>query len=172
MIDGYGKKTKLVKLFDEKFGLGTQDAIIHAVYEEKFDLASVMPVVLQAALIGDTVAKKILVHACVDLVEVIDTVLKQMNKGRKSIAKYPLAFVGSVLMNDNFYSRKLRSALKREIPLVSLRHAESSPVVGAALMATEADRIHAHFKPIQSARNYTDCSANARSGGLRCNDRP
>ena len=135
VIDGYGKKTKLVKLFDEKFGLGTQDAIIHAVYEEKFDLASVMPVVLQAALMGDTVAKKILVHACVDLVEVIDTVLMQMNKGRKSIAKYPLAFVGSVLMNDNFYSRKLRSALKREIPLVSLRHAESSPVVGAALMA-------------------------------------
>jgi N-acetylglucosamine kinase-like BadF-type ATPase len=135
LIDGYGEKTKLLKLFDEKFGLGTQDAIIAAIYEEKYNFASVVPLVMEAASKGDSVAKKILVRACSDLVEVISTVLMKMNKGRKRVPKRQLAFVGSLLMNDNFYSRKIRSAIKREVPLVSIRNAESSPVVGAALMA-------------------------------------
>ena len=135
LIDGYGEKTKLLKLIDEKFGFGTQDAIIKAVYEEKFDFASVVPVVIEAASKGDPVAKKILIHACSDLVEVVAAVLIKMSKGKKNAPKFHLAFVGSLLMNDNFYSRKMRSAIKREMPLVSIRNAESSPVVGAALMA-------------------------------------
>jgi glucosamine kinase len=135
LLDDDGKKTKLLKLFDEKFGFGTRDSMIDAVYEEKYDFASVVPVVMEAASKGDPVAKKILVQACSDLVDVIDTVVKKMNKGRKRVPKRPLAFVGSLLMNDNFYSRKIRSAIKREVPVVSIRQAESSPVVGAALMA-------------------------------------
>ncbi len=58
-----------------------------------------------------------------------------MNKRRKGVPKRSLAFVGSLLMNYNFYSHKIRSAIKREVPLVVIRNAESSPVVGAALMA-------------------------------------
>lgn len=135
LLDGYGKKTKLVKLINDKFGLGTQDAIINAVYEEKFDFASVVPVVMEAALKDDPAAKKILVRACSDLIEVIGAVLDKMNKGRKGVPKRPLAFVGNLLMNDNFYSRKIRSAIKREISYVTIHNAESSPVVGAALMA-------------------------------------
>lgn len=134
-LDGYGEKTKLVKIFDEKFGLGTQDTIIKAVYEEQFDFASVVPMVMETASKGDSVAKKILTHASSDLIELINAVLIKMNKGKKRVSKHPLAFVGSLLMNDNFYSRKIRSAIKREVPLVSIRNVESSPVVGAALMA-------------------------------------
>jgi N-acetylglucosamine kinase-like BadF-type ATPase len=135
MLDGHGEKTKLVKLFDEKFGLGSQDTIIDAIYRENYDLASVIPAVMEAASKGDPVAKKIFIRACSDLVEVIETVLIKMNKGKRSVPKRSLAFVGSLLTHDNFYSRKIRSALKREIPLVSIRNAESFPVVGAALMA-------------------------------------
>jgi len=135
MLDGYGERTKLTKLFNEKFGLGTQDAIIKAVYEEQYDFASVVPVVMEAASKGDPVAKKILNHASSDLIELIDAVLIKMNKGKKRVLKHPLAFVGSLLVNDNIYSRKIRSAIKREVPLVSIRTVESSPVVGAALMA-------------------------------------
>jgi len=135
MLDGYGERTKLTKLFNEKFGLGTQDAIIKAVYEEQYDFASVVPVVMEAASKGDPVAKKILTQASSDLIELIDAVLIKMNKGKKRVLKHPLAFVGSLLVNDNIYSRKIRSAIKREVPLVSIRTVESSPVVGAALMA-------------------------------------
>jgi glucosamine kinase len=135
MYDGYSKKTKLVKLFDEKFGLGSQDAMIDAVYGKNYNFASVVPVILEAASKGDPVARKILIHACSDLVEVIDTVVKNMHKGKKGVHKRPLAFVGSLLIHDNFYSRRIRSALKRVVPLVTCRPAESSPVIGASLMA-------------------------------------
>jgi N-acetylglucosamine kinase-like BadF-type ATPase len=135
MLDGHGDKTKLVKLFNEKFGLGSQDTIIEAIYSENYDLASVVPAVMEAASKGDPVAKKIFIRACSDLVDVIETVLMKMKKGKKSVPKRSLAFVGSLLMHDNFYSHKIRSAIKREVPLVSIRNAESSPVVGAALMA-------------------------------------
>jgi len=135
MLDGHGDKTTLANLFNEKFGLASQDAIIDAIYSENYDLASVVPAVMEAASKGDRVTKKIFIRACADLVEVIDSVLMKMNKGKKSVSKRSLAFVGSLLMNDNYYSRKIRSAIKREVPLVSIRTAESSPVVGAALMA-------------------------------------
>ena len=135
LLDGYGEKTKLLKLFDEKFGLGTQESIIDAVYGKKFDFSSVVPIVMDAASNNDPVAKKILARACSDLVELIDAVLMKMNKSRKGVPKRPLAFVGSLLMNDNYYSHKIHSAIKRELPLVALRKAESSPVIGATLMA-------------------------------------
>ncbi|RPI06147.1 MAG: hypothetical protein EHM64_03985 [Ignavibacteriae bacterium] len=135
MLDGYGDRTKLLKLFDEKYDLGSSEAMIDAVYEKKFDFSSVVPAVMEAASKGDPVAKKILVHASSDLMEVIQAVQVKMNKGRRSGPKRPLAFVGSLLIHDNFYSRKIRAAIKRDVPLVSLRKAESSPVVGAALMA-------------------------------------
>ena len=135
ILDGHNNKTKLVKLFDEKFGFGSQDTILEAIYKEHYDIASVVPVVMEAAANGDPVAKKILIQACFDLVEAMKIVLLKMKKGKKSVPKRSLALLGTLLIKDNFYSRKIRSVIKREIPLVSLRNAESSPVVGAALMA-------------------------------------
>ena len=61
-----------------------------------------------------------------------------MNKGIKRIPKRQLAIVGNLLMNENVYSRKIRSSIKRKVPFISIREAESSPVVGAALMAIDA----------------------------------
>ena len=135
ILDGHNNETKLVKLFDEKFGFGSQDTILEAIYKEHYDIASVVPVVLEAAANGDPIAKKILIRACSDLVDAIKIVVMKMNKGKKSVPKRSLALLGTLLIKDNFYSRKIRSVIKREIPLISLRNAESSPVVGAALMA-------------------------------------
>ena len=135
VLDGYDEKTKLIKLFDEKFGFGSQDVILDAIYKENYDFASVVPIVMEAASSGDPIAKKILIRASSDLVEAIKIVVLKMNKGKKSVPKRSLSFLGELLVKDNFYSRKIRSVLKREVPLVSYRGAESSPVVGAALMA-------------------------------------
>ena len=135
VLDGYDEKTKLIKLFDEKFGFESQDVILDAVYKENYDFASVVPVVMEAASNGDPIAKKILIRASSDLIEAIKIEVMKMNKGKKNVPRRSLSFLGELLVKDNFYSRKIRSALKREVPLVSYRGAESSPVVGAALMA-------------------------------------
>jgi N-acetylglucosamine kinase-like BadF-type ATPase len=140
MMDGRGKKTKLARLFASTVDLGTQEAIINALYRQQFDIASVAPLVLKAAEAGDAVARRILENACNDLVEVIGACLAKMNQGTRRRIVRPLAFVGSLLTNENMYSRKVRSTIRRRLPLIRVQQAEASPVVGAALMA--AARLH------------------------------
>lgn len=137
MLDQRGKKTRLLNLFEEKFGLGTQEAIIDSLYQQKFPIASVVPIVIRAAGDGDAVAKEIIRQTCSELVEVVASVVARMRGGTKSVAKQPLAFVGSLLASDNAYSRMLRAALRRKLPQIVIQTAESSPVVGAALMAID-----------------------------------
>jgi len=136
-IDNRTKRTRLATLFEEKHGLGTQQAIINALYKEQFDIASTAPLVMEAASKGDPAAKKILSEACTDLTGVIRAVLCGMNKGLRRPPRRPLAFVGRLLEKENMYSRMLRTSIRRERLPVTVHSAESSPVVGAALMAIE-----------------------------------
>jgi N-acetylglucosamine kinase-like BadF-type ATPase len=125
----------LVKLIDAKFGLGTQEAIIKALYKDNFDIGSVTPVVMEAAIKGDRIARKILTQASSGLVDMIRVVLAKINKGKKRSPKQSLAMVGALLSNKNIYSQMVRSHIKKRLPAISVCEPESSPVVGAALMA-------------------------------------
>jgi N-acetylglucosamine kinase-like BadF-type ATPase len=136
-IDGGNIQTRLTKLFAEKLQLDSQEAIIHTVYRTNFDIASVVPFVLDAAAKNDKAAKSILTNAAIELVETIDIVTEKLIAGKTRNVRYPLSFAGSLLTNDNFYSRKVRSAIKRTMPHLSLRAADASPVLGAVLMAKE-----------------------------------
>jgi glucosamine kinase len=136
-FDRYGDKTKLRILFEEKYGFSTQEKIIDALYKEKFDVASLAPDVIEAASKGDLVSKTILTNASRDLVHLINAVLAKMKKDSKITSKKLLSFTGNLLINDNWYSRKMRSIVRREVFSVSFHAAESSPVVGAAVMAIE-----------------------------------
>jgi glucosamine kinase len=136
-IDGSNIKTRLTKLFADQLHFDSQESIIHAVYRNNFDIASAVPLVLEAASKNDTTAKKILTNATMELIGTIAVVAETLAKGKKKNVRYPLSFAGSLLTNDNFYSRKVRSAIKRTLPQLSLRIAEVSPVLGAVLMAKE-----------------------------------
>jgi hypothetical protein len=70
-----------------------------------------------------------------ELVDVISAVIANMHKGRNLSKKLNLAFAGSLLANDNFYSKKVRSVVRRHLPQIRINEQESSPIVGAALMA-------------------------------------
>jgi N-acetylglucosamine kinase-like BadF-type ATPase len=133
-LDGFGEKTRLVKLLDAKHGFETQETIINALYKENFDVASVAPMVLEAASRGDKIARRILINGCSGLTELVRVVFSKMNKGR-NVTKPQLVMTGSLLLNQNIYSRMVRSSIKRNIPSMSICDAESSPVVGASLMA-------------------------------------
>ncbi len=135
MIDGRGERTKLLSLFGKKLELSTQEAIIEALYRKQFDVASAAPLVLEAAAKGDRVAQRILTAAREELREVIASVFDRLRGSRKRDERIPLAFVGSLLTNDNRYSRSMRTAIRRTLPRIAVQDAEASPVVGAALMA-------------------------------------
>jgi N-acetylglucosamine kinase-like BadF-type ATPase len=136
-LDDKNKKTALKKLFDKKFGLDSQETIIHALYKENFDIASLVPIVIEAASSGDRVAKRILENAALELVEIIDITVQKMNTHIKNPSKRSLALVGGLLSSEHYYSRKVVSNIRKIVPSVSIRPAESSPVVGAALLAIE-----------------------------------
>jgi N-acetylglucosamine kinase-like BadF-type ATPase len=136
-LDDKSTKTKLTKLFEKKFGLNTQEAIIQSLYKENFDIASVMPTVIDAASKGDKAAKRILDNAALELVEIIDIALKKMNTNIKNPSKRPLALIGGLLANEHYYSRKVISVIRKNLLPVTVRQAESSPVVGAAVMAID-----------------------------------
>ena len=136
-MDGSKTKTHLTKLFAEQFQFDSQEAIIHAVYRTNFDIASVVPLVLQAAAKDDKAAKKIIANATLELIETINIVAEKLTKHSMKNVRYPLSFAGSLLINDNIYSRKVRAAIKRTLPQFSVRAAKASPVIGAVAMAQE-----------------------------------
>jgi N-acetylglucosamine kinase-like BadF-type ATPase len=133
-LAGIGEKTKLARFLDEKFGFSSQETIINALYKENFDIASIAPVVLEAASQGDKISKRILAKGCAGLTELTRVVFSKMKKGNK-FARPQIALTGRLLMSENIFSRMIRASVKRELPRLSIHKADSSPVVGAALMA-------------------------------------
>jgi N-acetylglucosamine kinase-like BadF-type ATPase len=136
-FDDKTKKTTLKKLVADKYRLTSQEAIIHALYKENFDIASLVPTVIEAASKGDNAAKKILERAALELVEILGITIKKMNARVRNPSKHSLALVGGLFSGEHYYSRKVIASIRKNIPLVSIRPAESSPVVGAALLAIE-----------------------------------
>jgi len=136
-LDDKRAKTKLTVLFDKKYGLNSQETLIDSLYKDNFDIASVTPVVIEAASKGDKVARNILDSAALELVDLIEITLKKMNVKIKNPSKRPLALTGGTLANDHYYSRKVISVIRKKMLPVLVYQAESSPVVGASVMAIE-----------------------------------
>jgi N-acetylglucosamine kinase-like BadF-type ATPase len=140
MIDGRGTKTRLLRLFQEAHGLGTQEAIVAKLYRENFDIASVAPIVFAAAAKGDRAAKRIVADECAELVDIIAACLKRLNAGTRRRIRRPIAFAGSLVTTENIYARAVRSAIRRRLPLLRIQEAEGSPVRGAVVMAIDLSR--------------------------------
>lgn len=132
-IDDRSVRTILPRLLKDSFGLGTQEAIITAIYRENFDVASVAPVVMDAARKRDPVARRILSSAARDLISVISPVVAKI-RGR-SRQDVPVAFIGGLLTSKNFYSTQVRTLLQRSVPGARVRPAKAPPVHGAVLLA-------------------------------------
>lgn len=132
VLDGRLKKSLVFEYLKSEHNLGNQRAIVDALYKQGFDVASVVPLVLKAAEEKDQPAMDILHQAADDLLEVIEAVVKKMRaEGKKKI---PLAFVGSLLTNENYYSRVLKRTIHSKLHLVEVHNPEGSPVKGAGVM--------------------------------------
>jgi N-acetylglucosamine kinase-like BadF-type ATPase len=134
-LDDNRIKTKLSALFDKKFGLNSQETIIDSLYKDNFDIASVVPAVIEAASGGDRTAKRILDNAVCELAELIEITLYKMNKKVKKSTKRSLAFIGGLTADDHYYLRKINAVIRKKNLPVIVKKADSSPVVGASVMA-------------------------------------
>lgn len=132
-MDGRGEATKLREVFARRFNWETRDQIIAAVYKEKFDLASLAPVVFETALANDVVSQRILQRAAALLVEQASHVIKKMGVLRK----IGLVMAGGLIDHPTAYANVLHMKLIKLLPQVDIRPPVHSPAQGAVLMALD-----------------------------------
>ena len=110
--------------------LGLSDSIINKVYKEKLDIASIAKIVIEAAEEGDAIAEKILDEEAEELILHIKSILNKIHSSNLNIA-----FSGSLIDNENFYTDLLNKKIKSTLPNVQVVKPASSPVKGAILFA-------------------------------------
>lgn len=135
-LDGRGKATLLTKLVAERFGLKDQESIIQAVYRANFDIASVAPLVIEAADQHDTESERLLNRAAFELTEHVRTLTFILEGAtRAARQKIPLSFVGSLLDNPTTLSKIVKHKIEFSIPQITVIRPQASPAFGAVLMA-------------------------------------
>ena len=138
-LDGRGESTKLTKMVSKKFGLTDQTAIINAVYKNGFDVASVAPLVLEAASKNDHVCLLIIEQAAVLLADHVKIAAKKILASSKSKvrSKVKVAFIGGLIANDTLLSNLLSRCIISNIPSVEIIRPMASPAYGAVVMAMQ-----------------------------------
>jgi N-acetylglucosamine kinase-like BadF-type ATPase len=130
-------KTMLAGKVAREFKLKTQGDIMDAVYRKDFDVARIAPIVIKSASQRDEVCETILRKASFELTELTASLLMKVGKsiGKDGKNKIRLAFIGGLLVDDNFFSKMVRRDILKRIPSVRIVKPFASPADGAVLMA-------------------------------------
>jgi len=134
-LDGRGRPTLLTTLIDHRFGLSNHERIIGAIYRANFDVASVAPLVIDAAEAKDQESQRILNKATFELFEHVRVLVNRIEESKGARAKIPVAFIGSLISNENVYRKILTQKITFSIPQVHVVVPEASPAYGAVLLA-------------------------------------
>jgi N-acetylglucosamine kinase-like BadF-type ATPase len=128
--DGRGKATLLSKLVSKQYKISNEEKLITAVYSQHLDIASVARQVLYAAMKGDPVCIKILEEEANELILHIIALKKKLKQ-----SSFNIALFGSVIANDNYFSKIFLNKIKERLPEINVIDPEHSPAMGAVLMS-------------------------------------
>ena len=134
-LDGRGKPTILTELIDRRFGLSNHEKIIGAIYRSNFDVATVAPLVIEAAEAKDAECQRILNKATFELFEHVRILVNRIEESKGARAKIPVAFIGSLISNENVYRKILTQKITFSMPQVSVIAPEAPPTYGAVLLS-------------------------------------
>jgi len=129
--DGRGPRTILKEMIEKVFNITDSSSMITEVYKNKFDVASVAPLVMKAAEQGDDVCVHILNTEIEELIEHVNTMKVKLNEPVLKIS-----LIGGTITTENYYSNLFKEKVKL-IEGVQLMEPELPPQVGAALMAKQ-----------------------------------
>jgi glucosamine kinase len=130
-IDRRADAHVLRQLFAERVGWVSRDAIIAAVYQEKFDLATLAPMVLEAADQGDAAALAILRAGAAHLVDQLAALVDRMGP----MQTIGVVFIGGLIERGTTYARIVTETISARIPNALVREAQLPPAHGAVIMA-------------------------------------
>lgn len=114
----------------------TNDLILWATKRNKAgtikpDIASVAPLVIEAAVKGDKMAKQILKEEIEEIVLGVRTVVK----GIKSKGLPKVVLVGGLVENNPYYFNAMKRAIQKDIKGIQVSLPKASPAVGAIIGA-------------------------------------
>lgn len=136
-LDGRMKRSMLTKLVEQVFGFDSQEKIISAVYREQFEIASVAPLVIEAATKGDEECARIVNRAAFELTELVRTVtlkLEEVGRGRPQ-QKLPLALYGGLITAENVLRKILCHKITFSLPQIKMIENPGTPEQGAVRLA-------------------------------------
>ena len=134
-LDGRGKPTALTGLIASHFGLSTAEKIINAVYRENFDVATIAPLIIEAAVARDIECGRILNKATFELAEHVRVLVRKIEESAHARSKIPLVFIGSLIANDNVYQKILVHKITFSMPQVNIVLPKAPPAYGALLLS-------------------------------------
>ena len=134
-MDRRGRPTLLTELIDQRLELSSHDKLIGAIYRNNFDVATVAPLVIEAAEAKDAECQRILNKATFELFEHVRVLVNRIEESKGARAKIPVAFIGGLISNDNVYRRILTQKITFSMPQVSVVLPEASPTYGAVLLS-------------------------------------
>jgi N-acetylglucosamine kinase-like BadF-type ATPase len=131
-LDGRAKSTRIVDLLDQEFSISSSEQLITEVYRNNFNIASVAPLVFDAAESGDKTAQRILEDEADELLLHISAMKIKLN-----VDILKVSLIGSILTTANYFSYLFNEKVVRRHNDVKIMEAEHSPEYGAALMAKQ-----------------------------------
>lgn len=127
-IDG-GPSTVLRDQVADRFGLDGRDELIHQVYQHDWPMQDVAPLVIEAALDGDPVARQIVAEQTDQLSHQVEWLIARCDD-----IEPRMALMGG-LIRETHYAEVLQQTLRERLPDWSIRTLDRRPVVGALRLA-------------------------------------
>ncbi|WP_033373662.1 N-acetylglucosamine kinase [Glaciibacter superstes] len=137
--DGRGPETILRREIPRAYGLETVSEVTEALHFKRVtraSLADLSPVVFGASAGGDLVAGSIVDHQAEEIVTLAATTLRRLDLLERAV---PVVLGGGVIAaRDARLTEEMRRGLDAQAPHAHLELVSSPPILGAALLALEA----------------------------------
>ncbi len=131
-MDGRGGKTILTEMLAEKFDINDSAKLITEVYTNSFDIASVAPLVIAAAEMGDKICAGIIESQSNELADHIGAMMTLL---QEDVLK--LSLIGGTITTDNHYAKVFREKVTGRFSNLVIAEPELPPALGAVVMARD-----------------------------------
>ena len=135
-FDGRLGKTPLLERVMQALDIAHMDDILHRIYVDdmgKTEIASLAPLLIEAAEEGDEIAVGLIEQGAKDLAACVQGVAKKLAFDIQE--GFELVCVGGLFKAGEPFLQPLRTAIHELLPQCHLKKPELSPVLGAAILA-------------------------------------
>ncbi len=141
-VDGRGDSSPLTDALFQHLKLKDINEIIYTLYQQEFtrtDVAALAPIVLEYAVQGDEIGKRIVQKSAEELALMVETVVKKLKLEDESVL---LTMTGGIAQSGPVFKIPLSAEIQKRVPNIEIIEPILSPLSGAALLALQKIDIH------------------------------